>query len=72
MSTSHIFPPLAYQMAKCPLPRRDLYDLVGDGTSRDSFKTLTVVQVHLQPDRQTRFSYLSPDALTEISDVSVR
>ena len=42
MSTSHLFPSLAYQMAKCPLLRRDLYDLVGDGTSRDSFKTPTV------------------------------
>ena len=26
MSTSHLFPSLAYQIAKCPMPRRDLYD----------------------------------------------
>lgn len=37
---SHLFPTLAYQRAKCPLPHRDLYDLFGDGTCRDGFKKL--------------------------------
>ena len=37
---SHLFPTLAYQSAKCALPNRDLYDLFGDGTSRDGFKKL--------------------------------
>ena len=37
---SHLFPTLAYQAAKCPLPQRDLYDLFGDGRSRDGFKKL--------------------------------
>jgi hypothetical protein len=38
---SHLFPTLAYQRAKCPLPQRDLYDLFGDSTCRDGFKKLT-------------------------------
>ena len=37
---SHLFPTLAYQAAKCPLPERDLYDFFGDGTCRDGFKKL--------------------------------
>jgi hypothetical protein len=37
---SHLFPTLAYQKAKCPLPEGDLYDLFGDGSFREGFKKL--------------------------------